>query len=122
MRLSGGVNKSIVPDGINRYRVSPLKLKSDIKHKNVKAKYLQCQYLVSERSCRPSPYIFDIHLFFSSPQFKKLASKLRTIAFPVRFMVLKFDYGILLSITHVSKYCLMLVTFYPSVVILRGGG
>ena len=33
IRLSGGMNKSIPPDGINRYRVSPLKLKLDIKHK-----------------------------------------------------------------------------------------
>ena len=33
IRLSGGINKSIPPDGINRYRVSPLKLKLDIKHK-----------------------------------------------------------------------------------------
>jgi len=30
-------------------------------------------------------------------------------------MVLTFDYGIQLSIIHVSKYCLMPVTFYPSV-------
>jgi len=33
LRLSGGMNKSIPPDGINRYKVSPLKLKLDIKHK-----------------------------------------------------------------------------------------
>ena len=32
IRLSGGMNKSIPPDGISRYRVSPLKLKLDIKH------------------------------------------------------------------------------------------
>jgi len=37
-------------------------------------------------------------------------------------MVLNFEYGSQLSIVHVSKCCLMLVTFYPSVVILRGGG
>jgi len=39
-------------------------------------------------------------------------------------MVLNFDYGVQLSIIdlHVSKCCLRLVTFYPSVVILRGGG
>jgi len=36
-------------------------------------------------------------------------------------MVLNFDYGIQLSIIHVSKYCLIPATFYPSVVILRGG-
>jgi len=38
-------------------------------------------------------------------------------------MVLKIDYGIQLSIMHVSKYCLspMPATFYSSVVILRGG-
>ena len=28
-----GMNKSIPPDGIDRYRVSPLKLKLDVKHK-----------------------------------------------------------------------------------------
>jgi len=37
-------------------------------------------------------------------------------------MVLNFDYGIQLSIVHISKCCLMLVTLHPSVVILRGGG
>jgi len=37
-------------------------------------------------------------------------------------MVLNFDYGYQLSIIHVSKYCLMPVTFYRSTVILRGGG
>jgi len=37
-------------------------------------------------------------------------------------MVLNFDYDIQLSIIHVSKYWLMPVTFYPPVVILRGGG
>jgi len=36
-------------------------------------------------------------------------------------MVWDFDYGIQLSIIHVSNYnCL--ITFYPSVVILRGEG
>jgi len=34
---------------------------------------------------------------------------------------LNFDYGIQLSIIHISKCYLMPVTFYPSVVILRGG-
>jgi len=48
--------------------------------------------------------------------------KLITIALPVYFMVLNFDYGIQLSIIHVSKYCLMPVTFYSSVVILQSGG
>jgi len=48
--------------------------------------------------------------------------KLRTIALPVYFMVLNFDYGIQLSIIPVSKCCFMLVTFYLSVVILQGGG
>jgi len=37
-------------------------------------------------------------------------------------MFLNFDYGIELSIIHVSKHCLTAVTFYPSVVILRGDG
>ena len=53
---------------------------------------------------------------------EKLALKLRTIALPVYFMVFNFDYDIQLSIINVSKCCLMLVSFYPSVVILRGGG
>jgi len=37
-------------------------------------------------------------------------------------MVLNFYYGVQLSIIGVSKYFLMPVTFYLSVVILRGGG
>jgi len=37
-------------------------------------------------------------------------------------MVSNFDYGIQLSILHVSKYCLMPVTFYPPFMISRGGG
>src|SRR6218665_3844716 len=53
---------------------------------------------------------------------KNWLRKLRTIALPVYFMVSNFYYGIQLSIIHVSKCCLMLVTFYPSVVILRVGG
>jgi len=32
IRLFGGMNNSIPPDGSSRYRVSPLKLKLDIKH------------------------------------------------------------------------------------------
>jgi len=41
----------------------------------------------------------------------------------VYFTVLNLDYGIQLSIIHVSKHvCLMPVTFYPSVVLLPGGG
>ena len=36
-------------------------------------------------------------------------------------MILNFDYGIQLSIIHDSKYCLMPVTFYRSVLILGGG-
>jgi len=35
IRLSGGMNKSIAPDGINQYRISPVKLKLDIKYKMV---------------------------------------------------------------------------------------
>src|SRR6218665_980592 len=60
MRLSGGMNKSIPPDGINRYRVSPLKLKLDIKQ-NVNDKHLQC--IVSGRSCGASPYILYIYIY-----------------------------------------------------------
>src|SRR6218665_1379321 len=58
------MNKSISPDGINWYRVSPLKSKIRHKTQNVNCKQLQCQGIVSGRSCGPSPYIFDIYLFF----------------------------------------------------------
>jgi len=98
------MNKSISPDGINLYIVSPLKTKIRHKTQNVNDKHLQCQCIVSGRSCGPSPYIFDIYLFFSRSQFEK--TKLRTIALPVYFMVLNFDYhyGVQLSIImHVSK-------------------
>jgi len=37
-------------------------------------------------------------------------------------MVLNFDYGIHSAIIHVSKHCLMPVSFYPSVAILQGMG
>ena len=71
----------------------------------------------------PSPYIYDLYLFFQwTTVWKNWLKKLRTIALPVYFMVLNFDYGSQLSIINVSKYCLMPVTFYPLVVILRGGG
>ena len=64
-----------------------------------------------------------IYLFSADHSLKKnWLKKLRTISLPVYFMILNFDYGIQLSIIHVSKYCLMPVTFCPSVVILRGGG
>src|SRR6218665_3574161 len=83
---------------------------------------MQCQCIVSRRSCGLSPHIFEVYHFFSGPQFEtNWLRELRTIAIPVYFMVLNFDYGIQLSRIHVSKYCLMPVTFYPSVVILRGG-
>ena len=52
-------------------------------------------------------------------QCQSILRKLTTIALPVYFMVLSFDYSIHLAIIHVSKHCLMPVTFYPSVVILR---
>src|SRR6218665_4219428 len=47
-------------------------LKTEIRHKtqNVIAKHLQCQCIVSGRSCRPSPYIFDRYLFYSGPRFE----------------------------------------------------
>src|SRR6218665_1262613 len=118
IRLSGRMNKSMPADGINQYRVSPLKLKLDIKQ-NVNAKHLQYQCQVSGLSCGPSPYIFDIYLFFSADHsLKNWPRKLRTIALLVYFMVLNFDYGIQLSIILISKYYLIPVTFYPSVVIL----
>ena len=50
-------------------------------------------------ACEPSPHICDIYIFFQrTTVFKKLAKKLRTIALPVYFMVLNFDYDIHLSI------------------------
>ena len=68
-------------------------------------------------------YLLYIYMFLSGPQFEEnWLRKLIIIALPVYFMVSKFDYGIQLSIIHVSKYCPMPVTFYPSVVILRGWG
>jgi len=62
--------------------------------------------------------IFDMYLLLR----KNWLRKFRTIALPVHLMVLNFVYDVQLSIIHVSKYCLMPITFYPSVVILRGGG
>src|SRR6218665_4054559 len=95
IRLSGGMNKSMPPDGIDRYRVSPLKIKLDIKRKMLMLKHLQCLCIVSGRSCGPSPYIFGTYIFFSGPQFEKnWLRKLGTIALPVYFMILNFDYGI----------------------------
>src|SRR6218665_175961 len=70
-----GVNKSIPPDGINRYTVSPLKTKIRLKTQNVNAKHLRCQCIVSGHSYGPSPYIFDIYLFFSGPPFEKTGFK-----------------------------------------------
>ena len=110
----------------------PLKTKIRNKTQNVNAKHFLCQCIVSGRSCRPSPYrplhvsliyIYIYISFFSGPQFKKnWLRKLRTIALPVYFMILKFNYGIQLSIIHVSKCCLIPVTLCPLVVILLGGG
>ena len=52
--------------------------------------------------------------FLIGPQFEKnWLRKFRTIVLPVYFMVLNFDYGIQLSIIHVSKYSFMPVTLYP---------
>src|SRR6218665_408641 len=68
-------------------------------------------------------HISFIHYLFSAEHSlkKNWLRKLRIIALPVYFMVLNFDYGIQLSIMHVSKYWLMPVTFYRSLVISRGG-
>src|SRR6218665_764590 len=65
-----GMNKSIPLDGINRYRVS---LKTKIRHKTqpVNAKHMQCQCIVSGRSCGPSTNVFDMYLLFCGPQFEK---------------------------------------------------
>src|SRR6218665_3651735 len=113
--------KSILPDGINQYKVSPLKLKLNFKHKMLILTFAVSMYFRTLR--RPSPYIFDIVIIsFSADQsLKTWLRKLRTTVLPVYFMILNFDYGIQLSIIHVSKYFLMPVTFCPSVVILRGG-
>src|SRR6218665_297035 len=103
----------------------PPKTKIGHKTQNVNVKHLRCQCIVSGLSCEPSPYIFDIGLYlFFSLKITGFKNLIRPIALPVYFMVLNFDYGIQLSIIglHGSKCCLMLVTFYPSVVILRGGG
>jgi len=57
------MNKSIPPDGINRYRVYyPIKTKIRHRTQNVNAKHLQSQCIVSGRSWGPSPYIFDIYI------------------------------------------------------------
>ena len=89
IRLSGEMNKSIPPDRMNRYRVSPLKLH---KTQNINAKHLQCQCIVSGCSCGPLPYIFEIYLFFfSGPAWKNWIRKLRTIALHVYFRVLNFN-------------------------------
>jgi len=58
-RLSEEMNKSIPPDGINRYRVYPLKLKVDIKHKMLMLN-ISVSCIVLGCSCGPPPYIFDI--------------------------------------------------------------
>jgi len=54
-------------------------------------------------------YIFDrpISLFQRITVWKNWLRKLGAIALPVYFMVSNFDYGIQLSIIHVSKFCLM---------------
>jgi len=102
----------------------PLKTKIIHKTQNVNAKHLHVVSMYSFRTLlRTFALYLWYNLFFSGPQFEKnWLRKLRTIALPLYFMVLSFDYGIQLSIIHVSKYCLMPVTFYPSVVILRGWG
>src|SRR6218665_1095094 len=68
-------------------------------------------------------HISFIHYLFSAEHSlkKNWLRKLKIIALPVYFMVFNFDYNIQLSIIHVSKDSLMPVTFYSSVVILRGG-
>jgi len=70
-------------------------------------------------------YIFVMYIFFSGPQFEKnLFRKLKIIALPVYFMVLNFEFLITASNYQLYTFlnCLMPVTFYPSVVILRRGG
>src|SRR6218665_191952 len=111
-----GMNINLSPRMESTSIEYPLKTKIRHKTQNVNAKHLRCQCIVSGRS------ISLIYISFSvDHSLKKLALKLRTIALPVYFMVLNFDYDIQLSIIHVSKCCLRLVSFYPSVVIFRGG-
>src|SRR6218665_3992504 len=89
--------------------------------------------IVSGRSCGPSSYISDRPIAYSLSLFsadhilkKNWLRKLRTIDLPVSFMVLNFDYGFQLSIIGLQVYGLKCglfpVTFYPSVVTLRGWG
>src|SRR6218665_480689 len=55
--------------------IQSIYLKIKIRHtiQNVNAKVLQCQCIVSERSCGPLPYtcIFNIYLFSADQSFKK---------------------------------------------------
>src|SRR6218665_3852432 len=70
-----GMNKSIPPDGINRYRVSPLKLKLHIKHKmlrlNIRSVNVQFQDAPADLRHISLIYIS----FFSEPQFEKTSFK-----------------------------------------------
>src|SRR6218665_1800985 len=67
----------------------------------------------------PHP-VYRLSLFSEDQSLKNWLIKRRTIALPLYFMVLNFAYGIQLSIIglHVSKYCLMPVTFYSSTVMV----
>src|SRR6218665_125847 len=83
---------------------------------------------VSEGSCGPSPYVYAIisliiSLFSADHSFKETGlENLEQSIYLYILWFLNFDYGIHLSIIHVSKYCLMPVSFYPWVVILKGWG
>ena len=75
------MNKSISRMESTGIEHPPLKLKLYVKHKLLKLNNLQCQCIVSGRSCGHSPYIFDIYIFFGGPQFEKnWLRKLRIIA------------------------------------------
>src|SRR6218665_379266 len=124
IRLSGEMNKSIPRMESTGIEYPPLKLKLDIRRKMLMLNICSVNVWIQDAPADLRHNISLIYIrFFSGPQFEKSwLRKLRTIALPVYFMVLNFDYDIQLSLIHVSKYCLMPVTFYPAVVILRGGG
>ena len=49
----------------------PLKTKIRYKTQPVNAKHMQCQCIVSERSCGNSPYSFDTYLLVRRPEIEK---------------------------------------------------
>src|SRR6218665_1370888 len=102
------MNKSIPTDGINWYRVFPLKLKLGIKHKMLALNICSVNVFFQDASAdlrhiNVSLIHKLIYLsFFSGSLFEKnRLKKLRTMALPIYFIALDFDYSIQLSIIHV---------------------